>query len=96
MNDGKGPQADTPNLMEMADNFARIAAQSQQIVKGFVARQQSAGNISEKDPLNVGEANTGGPGKIGPGSDGPLAGSHKALATHSRTHDGNRAARSNH
>ena len=58
MNDGKGPQADTPNLMEMADNFARIAAQSQQIVKGFVARQQSAGNISEKDPLNVGEAIT--------------------------------------
>ena len=56
MNDDKGPQPDTPNLMEMADNFARIAAQSQQIVNNFLARQQSAGNIPEKDPLNVGEA----------------------------------------
>ena len=46
----------TEESLEQADEFARMAAQSQRIVADFIARQQSKGVLEPQGPFNVGQA----------------------------------------
>ena len=48
--------AQGPDHIEMANDMARIAAQSQRIVADFVARHQQEGGQGAHDPLNIGQA----------------------------------------
>ena len=51
-----GSERQAPDPMELANDFARMAAQSQRIVAAFLARQREQGHIAAQDPLNVGGA----------------------------------------
>jgi len=50
------PGQQGPDHIERANDWARIAAQSQRIVSDFVARHQQDGDQTAKDPLNIGKA----------------------------------------
>lgn len=54
MADQSGEQS--PDHLELANDMAKIAAQSQRIVSDFVARHQQNGKPGAHDPLNIGQA----------------------------------------
>ena len=56
MTERNGSAGDGREPLEQANEFGRMAAQSQRIVADFIARQQKQGALEPHGPFDVGEA----------------------------------------